>query len=67
MVYLQREGKIIWGNNMAKTNLIPRSLKLKKGGGVGKWKDQQNMAKAGGVWLHPAVFCWDRKKIYGPQ
>lgn len=66
MVYLQREGKIIRGNNMAKTNLIPRSLKfLKKG--VGKWKDQQNMAKAGGVWLHPALFCGDRKKIYVPR
>lgn len=43
MVYLQREGKMIRGNNMAKTNLIPRSLKLKKGRGKGK--DQQNMAK----------------------
>lgn len=34
---------MIRGNNMAKTNLIPRSLKLKKGRGKGK--DQQNMAK----------------------
>lgn len=56
------KAKIMRGNNMAKTNNAQKFKIFKKG----KKKNQQNMAGTGDVWLHQALSCWGKKKIYVP-